>query len=115
MTEPIADLDEVVHQRNRLGILTTCYEARRIGFSELCDSLELTVGSLSRHLHVLEEAGLVSLDKTFEARRPKTWVAITRPGRKAFEREVAVLRLIIERAELTAESVPARKSSRASR
>jgi len=114
MTEPIADLDEVVHERNRLSILTTCYEARRIGFSELGDTLELSAGSLGRHLHVLEEAGLVSRDKTFAANRPKTWVAITRRGRKALEREVAVLRLIIQRAELAAESVPARKPSRAS-
>jgi DNA-binding MarR family transcriptional regulator len=111
VTEPSGDLDEVVHQRIRLGILTICNEARRVGFSYLRDSLELTVGNLSRHLQVLEEAGLISIEKSFEAKRPKTWVAITRPGKVALEREVAALRMIVQRVELAATSVPVREFS----
>jgi DNA-binding MarR family transcriptional regulator len=109
--EPSGNLDEVVHQRIRLGILTICNEARRVGFSHLRDTLELTVGNLSRHLQVLEEAGLITIEKSFEAKRPKTWVAITRSGKEALEREVAALRMIVQRVELARASVPARNSS----
>jgi DNA-binding MarR family transcriptional regulator len=111
VTEPSGDLDDVVHQRIRLGILTICNEARRVGFSYLRDALQLTVGNLSRHLQVLEEAGLITIEKGYEAKRPKTWVAITRPGKDALEREVAALRMIVQRVEVAAASVPASEFS----
>ena len=115
MTEPSSDLDEVVHQRIRLGILTICNEARRVGFSYLRDELELTVGNLSRHLQVLEEAGIVTIEKTFVGKRSQTWVAITRPGKAALEREVAALRMIVQRVDLAAHNAPADEFSAAVR
>ena len=99
MTEPSEALDDVVHQRIRLGILTICHEAQRVEFSFLQESLGLTAGNLSRHLQVLEEANLVQVDKTFEARRPKTWISITKAGSVSLEREVDALRQIVDRVE----------------
>ena len=50
---------------------------------------------LSRHLRVLEDAGYVVVEKGYDKRRPRTWIAITPKGAKAFAREVAVLRALI--------------------
>jgi DNA-binding MarR family transcriptional regulator len=92
---PTNGLDEVVHQRHRLGILTIIAEARRAEFGYLRAALELTPGNLSRHLTVLEEAGLVEVEKGYEGRRPRTWVSITRQGRSALAAELDVLAALV--------------------
>ena len=51
--------------------------------------------NLSRHLQVLETSGYVQIEKTFEGRRPRSWIAATKAGRKAFASEVAALRTLI--------------------
>jgi DNA-binding MarR family transcriptional regulator len=99
MTHPTNGLDDVVHQRARLGILAILEEAGRADFSHLRETLELTDGNLSRHLETLEEADLVKLVKRFEERRPRTWVSATPKGRAAFRSELAALKSIISRAE----------------
>jgi DNA-binding MarR family transcriptional regulator len=98
MTEhPTAALDEVVHQRHRLGILTVAAEAKRVEFGYLKSTLSLTAGNLSRHITVLEEAALVRVDKGYEGKRPKTWVSITATGRKALAAEMSALRALLDR------------------
>ncbi len=97
MTHPTTDLDETVHQRARLGILGILSEVRRADFNYLRDTLDLTEGNLSRHLQVLHDAGYVHIEKTFEGRRPRTWVSLTRGGKRAFASEVKALRQLIER------------------
>ena len=95
MSHPTARLDNTVHQRVRLGILTVLSEADRADFAYLRDALELTDGNLSRNLQVLEEAGYVAIQKTFEGKRPRTWVSATRSGERALAAEVAALRELI--------------------
>jgi DNA-binding MarR family transcriptional regulator len=97
MSDRIGRLDNVVHQRVRLGILTVLNEAERADFAFLRDTLELTDGNLSSNLQVLEQAGYVEIEKTFEGRRPRTWVRSTRAGRKALDDEIAVLEAIVAR------------------
>jgi DNA-binding MarR family transcriptional regulator len=87
---PTSGLDDVVHQRHRLGVLTITAEARA-DFGYLKDALGLTAGNLSRHLTVLADAGLIKVDKGYEGRRPRTWVRITRRGRTALAAELAAL------------------------
>jgi len=84
-------MDERVHQRHRLGVLTIAAEAERAEFGYLRDALGLTPGNLSRHLAVLEEAGLIMTEKGYHGRRPRTWVRITRQGRAALAAEMAAL------------------------
>ena len=88
---PTNGMDERVHQRHRLGILTITAEAERAEFGYLRDALGLTPGNLSRHLAVLEEAGLIMTEKGYHGRRPRTWVRITRQGRTALAAEMAAL------------------------
>lgn len=94
---PTNGLDETVHQRHRLGILTITAEAESADFGYLRDALGLTPGNLSRHLTVLEEAGLVQVHKGYEGKRPRTWVKITGQGRKALAAEIAALTELLRR------------------
>ena len=61
MTHPALQLDDVVHQRVRLGILAVLAEAKRADFGFLRDALDLSDGNLSRHIQVLEEAAHLGL------------------------------------------------------
>jgi len=80
---PANGLDDTVHQRVRLGILTIAHEARRVEFSYLRSNLDLTAGKLSQHLGVLENAGLITLEKGYAGKRARTWVTLTKAGRTA--------------------------------
>lgn len=94
---PTSLLDERVHQRHRLGVLTIAAEAERADFGYLRDALGLTAGNLSKHLTVLEDAGLIQVEKGYHGRRPRTWVRITRQGRGALAAEVAALTELVRR------------------
>jgi len=94
---PTSDLDETVHQRHRLGILTITAEAKSAEFGYLREALGLTAGNLSRHLTVLEEAGLVQVAKGYQGRRPRTWVRITGRGRAALAAELIALTELLRR------------------
>jgi DNA-binding MarR family transcriptional regulator len=106
MSHPIQALDDVVHQRNRLGILAVAQEASKVEFGFLKETLGLTDGNLSRHLQVLEDAGYVVVVKGYKGRRPRTWVRITRTGRGALAREVAVLRDLLDGLDVGRSSRP---------
>jgi DNA-binding MarR family transcriptional regulator len=83
----LADLgriDEVIHGRMRLGIMVYLSDADTADFTELKTVLEATQGNLSVHLKKLEEAGFVTIDKSFKDNKPLTRVSITRDGRRAF-------------------------------
>jgi DNA-binding MarR family transcriptional regulator len=94
---PTSGLNDVVHQRHRLGILTIAAESKRVEFGYLKDALELTGGNLSRHLTVLVDAGLLDMEKGYDGKRPKTWVSITRAGRQALAEEIATLQALVTR------------------
>ena len=92
-------LDDIVHQKNRLGILAILHEGRKVEFGYLKESLDLTGGNLSQHLSVLEKSGLVKIDKGYEGRRARTWVSMTRSGTKALRQEIQALKSIVARIE----------------
>jgi DNA-binding MarR family transcriptional regulator len=94
---PTSGLNDTVHQRHRLGILTIAAEAERVEVSYLRDALELTPGNLSRHLAVLEEANLIQIEKGYHGRRAKTWIRITRQGQAALSAEINALRQLLDR------------------
>jgi len=95
VTHPVTRIDDTVHQRVRLGILALLDPVKSVDFTRLRDEMGLTDGNLSRHLQVLEAAGFLSIDKGFDGRKPRTWVSITRDGRKALHKEIAALRELI--------------------
>ncbi|MFF2730206.1 winged helix-turn-helix domain-containing protein [Streptomyces sp. NPDC058008] len=96
---PTQSLDDTVHQRVRLGVLTIAREADRVEFGFLKKQLAVTDGNLSRHLRVLEESGLITVEKGYAGRRPRTWVALTREGARALDVELRALCALVLRLE----------------
>ena len=101
-----AGLDRVMHEKARLGILTSLMaHPKGLVFSDLKHLCGLTDGNLSRHLQVLEEAGLVDVSKRFEGKRPQTTCRLTRSGRERFIDYLALLeRIVQDAAESAAKS-----------
>jgi len=95
VNHPSFELDEIVHQRVRLGILTVLGEADRVEFTYLRDRLDVTDGNLNRHLQVLAEAGFVRIEKK-SGGRSRTWIVATRAGREALENHLVHLQQIID-------------------
>jgi DNA-binding MarR family transcriptional regulator len=92
MSSPgIGQIDEVIHGRIRLGIMTYLANAEVADFTELTAALEATRGNLSIHLRKLEDAGYVMIEKSFSDRKPLTRVRMTKPGEKAFKAYVKAL------------------------
>lgn len=92
------ELDALIHQPVRLQIMAAlCNLAPReqVDFSFLKTKLDLTDGNLGAHLLTLEESAYIAVEKTFVARRPKTFVTATAAGRRAFTGHVAALRAIL--------------------
>ena len=99
LDHPVLEIDDRVHQRARLGVLAILSEVDEADFSTLRSTLELTPGNLSQHLSILEEGKLIKIRKTFEGKRPRTWVKMTKAGRKAYGDELDKLRSLIARYE----------------
>ena len=94
--------DEIIHQQVRLRImaaLNAVPDGERLEFTRLKAIVQATDGNLGAHLMTLENAGYVGIEKDFVARKPRTRIAMTRTGRKAFARHVAYLRDIIDGSE----------------
>lgn len=98
-SHPIHRLDDDVHQRVRLGILAVLANVAKADFAHLKNTLQVTDGNLGRHLQVLEQSGLVTIDKTTENGRTRTWVQVTRKGRAALRRELQALHDLIAEIE----------------
>ena len=96
---PANGLNDVVHQRVRLGILAIAQEARQVEFSFLRTNLELSPGNLSQHLGVLENAGLIGIEKGYAGKRARTWITLTDAGRAALAAEITQLKLLISQIE----------------
>lgn len=99
VAHPATVLDDVVHQRTRLGILTVLAECQRADFPFLKSVLELTDGNLGRHLEVLADQNLITITKGYEGRRPRTWADITPLGRDALTAQIAAMKELVRRFE----------------
>jgi DNA-binding MarR family transcriptional regulator len=89
-------LDRVIHERARLGMLTSLSaHPKGLVFGDLKALCGLTDGNLSRHLQVLQEAGLVEISKGFEHNRPQTICKITDDGRARYLDYLAVLEQVV--------------------
>jgi DNA-binding MarR family transcriptional regulator len=88
-------IDEVIHRRVRLGIMAYLVGAGSADFATLKAKLDTTDGNLSVHLRKLEEAGYLSVTKSFRARKPLTEVTLTEAGRKAFADYLDALRRLM--------------------
>jgi DNA-binding MarR family transcriptional regulator len=96
--QPFLQLDRVIHERGRLAIMSMLAASPELSFTELRDTLEMTDGNLTTHMRTLQEAGYVSIAKSYRNRRPLTTVSLTAAGRQAFADYVALLEQIVQQA-----------------
>lgn len=80
------DLDKVIHERMRLGIISALAANERLSFTELKNLLATSDGNISVHARKLEDAGYLTCEKSFKGRSPLTEYAITNAGRAALRR-----------------------------
>jgi DNA-binding transcriptional ArsR family regulator len=100
-------LDRVIHERARLGVLTSLIaNPSGLAFGDLRRVCQLTDGNLSRHLAVLQEAGLVDLAKDFDQNRPQTVCRITARGRARYLDYLAVLEQVVRDAAAAMQADP---------
>jgi len=96
MEHALPNLDRVIHERMRLGIVSALAVNESLTFNELKKLLQTTDGNLSVHARRLEEADYVECTKSFEGRMPKTEYRLTSAGRKAFERYLDHMEALIQ-------------------
>ncbi len=90
-----SQLDRLIHERLRLGIVSALAANQTLTFNELKKLLDTSDGNLSVHARKLEEANYISCAKSFEGRVPKTEYKLTSSGRKALEKYLDHMEAII--------------------
>jgi DNA-binding transcriptional ArsR family regulator len=89
-------VDKVIHERMRLGIISSLAANQKLTFTELKNILNTTDGNISVHARKLEDAGYVTCEKSFKGRIPVTEYAITKEGRKALTRYLDHMEALIK-------------------
>jgi DNA-binding transcriptional ArsR family regulator len=90
-----SELDRLIHERMRLGIVSALAANESLTFNELKKLLETTDGNISVHARKLEEAGYIATQKSFEGRIPKTEYRLTATGRRALEKYLEHMEALI--------------------
>ena len=93
------ELDRLIHERLRLGIVSALAVNDRLTFTDLKTLLQTTDGNLSVHARKLEEADYIACEKGFEGRMPRTEYRLTAAGRRALEKYLAHMEAIIKAAK----------------
>jgi len=88
-------LDDAIHQKVRLGVMSLLASAGEADFSSLKNTLGVSDGNMSTHLTVLEEHGYISIRREIDGRRPRTTYSPTGLGRRAFDAYVLALEAFI--------------------
>jgi DNA-binding MarR family transcriptional regulator len=94
--EPFLQLDRVIHEKGRLAIMSMLAATPELSFTEMRDALNMTDGNLTTHIRTLQEAGYVSITKSFQNNRPLTTCSLTAAGKKAFTNYINLLEQIIQ-------------------
>jgi DNA-binding MarR family transcriptional regulator len=93
--EPFLQLDRVIHEKGRLAIMSMLAASPELSFTELRDTLGMTDGNITTHIRTLQEAGYLSVTKSFQNNRPLTTCSLTPSGKKAFTHYINLLERII--------------------
>jgi DNA-binding HxlR family transcriptional regulator len=93
---PATELDRLIHERMRLGIVSALAANESLTFNDLKSLMKTTDGNLSVHARKLEEANYVVCNKYFDGRTPKTEYRLTPAGRRALERYINHMEALIK-------------------
>ncbi len=94
--EPFLQIDRVIHEKGRLAIMSMLAASPEFSFTELRDTLNMTDGNLTTHIRTLQEAGYISVTKSYQNNRPLTTCSVTAAGKKAFANYINLLEAIIQ-------------------
>ncbi len=94
----IPDFDRLIHEKTRLAIVAALAANPSLTFTELRGILKTTDGNVSVHTRKLEEAGYITMRKSFEGRMPKTEYSLTAAGKRAFDRYLNHMEALIKAA-----------------
>jgi DNA-binding MarR family transcriptional regulator len=94
--ETFLQIDRVIHEKGRLGIMSLLAAAPEVAFTDLREALAMTDGNLTTHIRTLQEAGYVSVTKAFQNNRPLTTCSLTKEGKKAFADYINLLEQIVQ-------------------
>ena len=94
--EPFLQLDRVIHEKGRLAIMSMLAATPELSFTEMRDALNMTDGNITTHIRTLQEAGYLSITKSFQNNRPLTTCSLTAAGQKAFTNYINLLEQIIQ-------------------
>jgi DNA-binding MarR family transcriptional regulator len=94
--EPFLNLDRVIHEKGRLAIMSLLAASPELSFTELRDTLNMTDGNVTTHIRTLQEAGYISVAKSYQNNRPHTACMLTTAGRKAFAAYINLLEDIVQ-------------------
>jgi DNA-binding MarR family transcriptional regulator len=97
--EAFLQLDRVIHEKGRLAIMSMLAASPELSFTEMRDTLKMTDGNLTTHIRTLQEAGYVSITKSFQNNRPLTTCSLTSAGKKAFTNYINLLEQIIQQSK----------------
>ena len=90
------NLDRLIHERLRLGMISALAANESLTFSDLKSLMNTTDGNLSVHARKLEDAGYIACSKYFEGRLPKTEYKLTAAGRRALESYLSHMETLIK-------------------
>jgi DNA-binding HxlR family transcriptional regulator len=93
---PAPNLDRLIHERMRLGIVSALAANESLTFNDLKSLMNTTDGNLSVHARKLEDGGYIACTKSFEGRLPKTEYKLTVAGRRALENYLSHMETIIQ-------------------
>ncbi len=96
MSHPRHELDDLLAHPVRFSILALLAAAIKVEFSFVRDQVEVSDSVLSKQVSALEQAGYIKVHKGFVGKWPRTWLSITKDGRRTFERHLAALREIAQ-------------------
>jgi DNA-binding MarR family transcriptional regulator len=97
--EPFLQLDRVIHEKGRLAIMSMLAATPELSFTEMRDALSMTDGNLTTHIRTLQEAGYVSITKSFQNNRPHTTCSLTAAGERAFGEYINLLEKIVKQSK----------------
>ena len=98
--EPFLQLDRIIHEKGRLGIMSLLAATPQLSFTEIRDTLNMTDGNITAHVRTLHEAGYIAVTKAFQGGRPLTTYTVTPAGRKAFTAYINLLEQIVQQTKL---------------
>ena len=86
----------MIHEKGRLTIMSLLAASPELSFTEMRDTLSMTDGNLTSHVRTLQEAGYVSVSKSYQGNRPLTTCSLTAAGKKAFTSYINLLEQIVQ-------------------